>query len=247
MEKETTKVKPSKRTLLSMILKRVLPIFLLVLISVGAAVFLVKKKPEVLGLTSQNTETKELEKVVEAVGKLMSLPSDESPAVATVSDIEKLKDQQFFKNAQNGDKVLIYASGKRAILYRPSENKIIDVGVINASKQPQTSSTPSASLKPSNTWNVALYNGTEVVGASRAFETSLKSAVKEVVISERAIAFRTDYTESLVVDLKGGRSEDAKKLAQVLGIAVGVLPQGEKAPTTADFLVIVGSDNVPAQ
>ena len=79
---------------------------------------------------------------VPKVGKLMALP-DENPTVATVTDVEKLKDQQFFANAANGDIVLFYASLKKAILYRPSLNKIIDVSILTLASKDQTA-TPSA-------------------------------------------------------------------------------------------------------
>lgn len=51
---------------------------------------------------------------------------DETPTIATVSDITKLQGQPFFAKAQNGDKVYVYSNAKKAILYRPSENKIIE-------------------------------------------------------------------------------------------------------------------------
>lgn len=69
--------------------------------------------------------------VAAAVEKLMELPTNETPTVATVSDITKLSDQPFFAKAQNGDKVLIYSNAKKAILYRPSINKIIEVAPVN--------------------------------------------------------------------------------------------------------------------
>src|SRR4030042_292294 len=64
--------------------------------------------------------------LVATVGKLMKLPA-EDPTIAQVSDATKLKDQPFFAGAQNGDQVLIYTNARKAILYRPSTNQIIDV------------------------------------------------------------------------------------------------------------------------
>lgn len=74
---------------------------------------------------------KEARQLVGQVGKLMILPTSEEPTVATVTDLAKLKDQPFFAQAQNGDKVLIYTQTKKAVLYRPSAHKIIDVAPIN--------------------------------------------------------------------------------------------------------------------
>lgn len=72
----------------------------------------------------------EVQRYVEEVGKLYTLPTDEQPAVATVSDKSKLEDQAFFANAENGDVTLIYSEAKLAILYRPSTNKIINVNTV---------------------------------------------------------------------------------------------------------------------
>jgi hypothetical protein len=51
--------------------------------------------------------------------------------VATVSDPEKLKEQPFFTQAKKGDKLLIYAKARKAILYDPAINKIIEVSTLN--------------------------------------------------------------------------------------------------------------------
>jgi len=85
--------------------------------------------------TAKQLETKtasgsEIEKAIAAVSKLMSLPSDEIPTFATVSDKTKLQQTAFFQKAENGDQVLIYNKAQKAILYRPSVNKIIDVSPI---------------------------------------------------------------------------------------------------------------------
>lgn len=77
---------------------------------------------------AQEQAQKNTEDLVEKVGKLIMLPADETPSIATVTDPEKVKkDQPFFNNAKVGDKVLIYATARKAIMYSPSENKIVEV------------------------------------------------------------------------------------------------------------------------
>ncbi len=65
------------------------------------------------------------------VGKLIELPSNETPTIATVTNVSNLQNQAFFANAQNGDKVLMFAQAKEVILYRPSTNKIVQVAPLN--------------------------------------------------------------------------------------------------------------------
>ncbi len=87
-------------------------------------------------LQSKSQTAVELDKVVKQVGKLVLLPTGEQPTLATVSDTSKLQGQQFFANAANGDKVLVYNKAKKAILYRPSLNKIVEMAPLNSSSQP---------------------------------------------------------------------------------------------------------------
>lgn len=82
--------------------------------------------------------TEETKKLVAAVGKLIVLPLGETPTIATVSDPEKLKDQPFFAKAKVGDKVLIYRQAKKAIIYDPAENKIVEVAPINIGEKKTT-------------------------------------------------------------------------------------------------------------
>ncbi|MCX6762847.1 MAG: hypothetical protein NT093_03655 [Candidatus Moranbacteria bacterium] len=70
---------------------------------------------------------KETKALTDRIGKFMDLPVDEQPTLATVTDQEKLKGQDFFTHAQNGDKLLVYSKARKAILYRPSTKKVIEV------------------------------------------------------------------------------------------------------------------------
>jgi hypothetical protein len=104
--------------------------------------------------TDPAAKTREANKqLIEQVGKLIVLPQGEEPTIATVSDLSKLQGQPFFAKAQVGDKVLIYQVAKKAILFRPSENKIIELAPLNNNGQagtPTTSASPAES-PPTNT------------------------------------------------------------------------------------------------
>lgn len=100
-----------------------------------------KTNPSKLQQFAQSDE----QTLIATVGKLMVLPTGETPTIAQVSDATKLKDQPFFANAQNGDRVLIYTQARKAILYRPSINKIIDVAPVNIGS---TTPTPTAGVTP---------------------------------------------------------------------------------------------------
>lgn len=79
----------------------------------------------------QKTAQEETRLLTAAVSQLIVLPEGEDPTIATVNDPEKLKDQPFFARAQKGDKVLIYTRAKKAILYNPFSNKIVEVAPVN--------------------------------------------------------------------------------------------------------------------
>lgn len=74
---------------------------------------------------------KEAKSLAEKVGRLIVLPTDEVPTIATVSDPEALKNQDFFADAKKGDKVLIYTNAKKAILYDPVLDKIVTVAPLS--------------------------------------------------------------------------------------------------------------------
>lgn len=76
--------------------------------------------------------------LVDQIGRLVALPTDETPTIATITDVEKLREQPFFANAENEDKILIYTQAKKAYLYRPSENKIIEIAPVNVTPRDET-------------------------------------------------------------------------------------------------------------
>jgi len=113
----------------------------LLAIAVGTAAYYVNRyhdsQQQVKKLNANPTVTaqQQQQQLLDKVGKLTVLPKGEAPTIATVTDITKLKDQPFFVNASNGDKVLIYTQAKEAFLYRPATNKIINIAPVNLGAQ----------------------------------------------------------------------------------------------------------------
>lgn len=119
--------------------KKVLLIFSVVFLVLLSALFgyLYTKTRDELS-RAQNPEAAakaEAEELSKKVGVFLELPKDESPTIATVSDAEKLNDQVFFQYAQNGDKVLVYTTAHKAVLYRPSTNKVIEYAPVAVGQQ----------------------------------------------------------------------------------------------------------------
>jgi len=78
--------------------------------------------------TAGLVEVKQLEA---KIGQHIILPTDETPALATVTDTSKLKNNKFLSQGKNGDKILIYAKWQRAVLYRPSADRVVDIGPVD--------------------------------------------------------------------------------------------------------------------
>ncbi|MCL2110422.1 hypothetical protein FWH30_02485 [Microgenomates group bacterium] len=71
----------------------------------------------------------EAQDVKAKAARLIQLP-DEDATIATVQDASKLSGQDFFVNAQDGDRVLIFSEAKKAVIYRESADLIINSGPI---------------------------------------------------------------------------------------------------------------------
>ena len=231
------------------------------IIAIGSAVFFYTKYQK--SLSAKNNPVSDVESTAAAVSKLMELPA-ESPTLATVSDVEKLKGQDFFEKAKNGDKVLIYKVAKKAILYRPFTNKIIEVGPIQietpsvagtATASAQTVSpsiiisptiivSPTISVTPASasaTISVAVYNGTKINGLSKKTADSLVKEFSDIKIQSTGNA-KGDYKKTVVVDLSKKNKSKAAEIEKFLKGEVGSVPKGEATPE-ADILVVVGTSN----
>lgn len=200
------------------------------------------QKAQVLLKNPTEAAQAEVKTLMERVGKLIELPNEE-PTVATISDKEKLKDQPFFAKSENGDKVLIYTQARKAILYRPSTNKIIEVSTVNLGAGPAENAGATAAAQISTSVKLAIYNGTNTVGLTSTVAKQLKEKIPNLDVVAKENAKKKDYQKTIVVVLSQGRTQEAKVIAEFLGASISGLPEGEGKPE-AEILIILGSDYI---
>ena len=182
--------------------------------------------------------------LVAEVSKLIYVP-DEQPSVATVTDADTLKaTQPFFKDASDGDRLLIFPQAAKAVIYSEQEQRLVNVGPIQADSQlaPQTvQPVEEKTAQQQEELSIEVRNGTAVPGKGGETANRLEAASSSFVISEISNAAGT-YRTTRVIDL--GRSDATASItavANTLGVD-GVetrLPSGEPA-SDADILVLVG-------
>ncbi|PIZ94925.1 MAG: hypothetical protein COX80_05440 [Candidatus Magasanikbacteria bacterium CG_4_10_14_0_2_um_filter_33_14] len=202
-----------------------------------------KKDPDI-------TSQKELDTTLKSVGKLMLLPSDEAPTMATVLDKSKLQDQAFFSGVEDNDKLLIFPKASQAIIYRPSTNKIIKVGPIFINDEIQNDLGKNAvninedivnqeEIVVTSSLRIAYYNGTDVANLSAQTESFVKLKYPDYKTTILSNASKQDYKQNIVVDISEQYPIEVSGLASLLGAKVETLPEGEIKPD-ADILIILG-------
>ncbi len=210
-----------------------------------------------LGLSKQEIQQNKIASVVSSIGKLMIVPKG-TPILATVKDITKLKQQQaFFKNAQNGDDLVIFPQSRRAVIYSPARNLIINVGPIKypktqtAAKTSTHTSISNISLQKKNSVVAAAKNGQITIdmrngSGKNGLATSVAQTLKgntSYFIENIGDANNQNYKRSLIIDLAKKPSETSSidSLAKSLNATIiSGLPYGEK-PSVADIVIILGS------
>jgi len=111
-----------------------------IVLSIGTTLYFYKQLSDVKK-DPQKMAQAEAAALMAKVSKLIELPEGEQPTIATVTDPDKLKSQAFFAHAKRGDKVLIFTSSRKAILYDPTANKIVEAAPIDVGSNPLTTPT----------------------------------------------------------------------------------------------------------
>jgi len=182
---------------------------------------------------------KQTEELLAKVSKLVVLPNEKNPVVATINDVEVLAaTQDFYKDANNGDKLIIFTQSRKAIIYNEAQNKLINVGPIlyNSSSGQVTSQTI-----PADRLTIDLRNGTKTSDLGVQTRDTLASNYSFLII-RLAKAANANYTETTIVD----QTKDDKKAdivnalqKQLNAKVVKELPVNETT-SSAEVVVILG-------
>jgi hypothetical protein len=105
---------------------------------VGGLVYISLRRPvdvetqRALDIAEQRDKLEsEIEKLVNKVGRHALLPQGEVPRLITLDTLDKVQiDAEFYRLAEVGDKVLVYELNKRAYLYRPSEDRLVNISTV---------------------------------------------------------------------------------------------------------------------
>lgn len=230
-------------------------IVLLVVVAAVIVYFFAATREDVGLPNTSNLNDAQLQQLVDEVSNLMVIPVGEVPVMALVSDASRLKEQPFFKNAENGDRVLIFKSTRQAILYRSSVKKIIAATTISESElkafEAMTQNTnPQASesaeiTPPAQKIKTVVLNSTKEAGLAKKGGNLLDEKVYDVISLANS---QGEYETTTVVNVS---KEPYVTQAVLNGIvssfskikaSVGSLPIDEASPAGADIVIILGRD-----
>lgn len=108
----------------------------LVVGDVGTVTEGVASSDNVTDVANQEISQQEIEKALRLVSRHIILPENEFPVMASIINADELiKEQPFYANTINGDILFIYSQNRRAILYSPERDILVNVGPINIGDQ----------------------------------------------------------------------------------------------------------------
>ncbi len=143
-------------------------LFVLSYILVGLAVWQIAVRIQNDPVKQQLRAQEEMKALTKKVSSLIIVPENEIPQVAIIQDAEGLaKTQDFFVGIKNGDQILIYVAARKAIIYRPSENRIVNAGPVLTDNSQTTKNTQKDISSPTQ-----IENSSSTAPAQKATTTS---------------------------------------------------------------------------
>jgi hypothetical protein len=233
-------------------------LLILILILGASNIYLLQKARHE---SPQPQTDREAREILEKISDYMVLPN-ESPAIATVADESKLQGS-FYARAQKGDKVIVFRQAQKAILYRPSDNKVIDftsVHLTSMGLDPSSSTatqqqeqvagaeTSGPTVQPTSAQplTIDIYHSPSQESFLQVVEKELSEKISfDYVIDERKMTDEK-LNEIIIVDLSKTHPEAAGHIARVLGGRVADLPPSS-IQSDSDILIVIDNKQTDAQ
>ena len=222
---------------------KIKPLYIIALILLAVSIFslfeLVKARQELKSfkVNPEEAASKEVDKLIDAVAKLIDLPKDEKPIIYTVKDTEKLKNQPFFEKAKEDDKVLIYSNNKLAIVFRPDTNKIINFAPTNIGEGQSEATTKSTEKE----MQFIVLNGTTIAGLAGRYQKVITENIPSAKITSIGNYESAEVEKTFIADSSAKLTSKIDEIAKKLGIEIGTVPSSQLDPQT-DFIIVVGRD-----
>lgn len=179
---------------------------------------------------SNNLLKIESEKIVKSIDAFYNLPKNETPTVATITNYKELDKTLFYKDAKNGDKIVIYTKNQLAIIYRPSINKIVSVASIN-------NITPT----PNNAnINITILNASTILGlAEKAKEDLIKGDLKGLKITTGNYTNTPNIIENILII--NNPDLEYKVISNIANTLNATIAKNniEEVPNNSDIVVIL--------
>lgn len=212
---------------------------LLILVAITAivlAAYFFMQNRQLKNKTIAESDAAEVKALTAKLSELMILPKG-TPTIASIVDKSKLSKDPFFAAAENGDKVLVFTEGQKAVLYRPSTGKIVDITTISMSQTPTNTESGAGTANLSQP-KVQVYNGTLTAGLAIAARDKIKTKFPNVAVSTNGNA-KAIYKKTIVVLNSKAYAKVAKELADFVGGTVSESASGEDL-AGADISIIIG-------
>jgi hypothetical protein len=121
-------------------------VLVLLLLSTAGNIYLYKRYT---AAENKNPDI-QTERIVKDLQAITTVP-DETPSVLTVVDKSKLSDSTIAKNADNGDKILLFQKASKVYIYRPSSKKLITILSLNTTQPSTKNAANNPATTPSGT------------------------------------------------------------------------------------------------
>jgi hypothetical protein len=225
--------------------KNALRLLFVVIVLVGGGVVYQQTRPE----------TDSVEYTLKKLDEKIILPPNQAPQIARIETPEALAEvqaQPFFQSTQLGDSLVVYPD--RVIVYRPSTEKVVTMGVISPEKSAELFNTETSApvvagisavaVAPTATAPVAnitveIRNGTGTAGLAKKYADQVIKNVPGATVPVTGNAANKNYAKTVIVNTKGIAVPQLE--TDMGGVAVKELPVGE-AVSTADIVIILGAD-----